>query len=343
MMGRAGESRQRTLEQERTALKPNLQFISQRAELLREIRSFFDHRGFLEVQPPCISRDCVVDAYIDPITIALDQFGLPLDDSLDDPTGERYLQTSPELAMKRMLAAGSPSIYSLGPVFRRGERGQWHNPEFTMLEWYQVGADLNQGVDLLGTLVSQVLGQEGYQRCTYRDLFRQSIGIDPIDGTLADLQAVVGALDANLCDRAAEDRDLLLDIILSERIQSSLGHQRPQLVTDYPLSQAALAKTSVDDPMCAARFELFASGVEIANGYDELLDPEVLLVRARENNRKRTAQSKRPLKIETSLVRAMRDGVPPSAGVALGVDRLLMVRVGAESIDQVIPLPFEIA
>ena len=320
-------------------MKPNIQFLAQRARLLRDLRVYFDERGFLEVQPPCLSRDCVVDAYIDPIEVPSAQMGCPAA-ALPD---ELYLQTSPELAMKRLLAAGSPSIYSIGPVFRAGERGRLHNPEFTMLEWYEVDTDVSSGVHFLGDLVARMLGQSRYDVCTYRDLFQEQLNIDPIDGSMSELRSIASTVDANLSNSVADDRDMLLDVILSHKIQPQLGHDRPQLVTDYPLSQAALARPSRTDEQCAARFELFAGGIEIANGYDELLDANVLVERANTSNRQRALAGRSELNVETSLTSAMRDGLPPCVGVALGVDRLLMRRVGAESIDQVIPIPIEIA
>ena len=320
-------------------MTPNLQFLTDRATLLRELRTYFDERGFLEVQPPCLSRDCVVDAYIDPITVSANRLGCP-DAELPN---EMYLQTSPELAMKRFLVAGAPSIYSIGPAFRAGEQGRVHNPEFTLLEWYQVGAAMTDGIGLLGSLVADILDRPGYDVCTYRELFRNTIGVDPVTGAISKLRDVAQQVDPNLSESVADDRDMLLDVILSHQIQPRLGHARPQIVTDYPLSQAALAKPSTEDSKCAARFELFAGGIEIANGYDELLDADVLVQRAIACNEKRATNRRIKLEVETSLVRAMRHGMPPCTGVALGVDRLLMVRVGADSIHQVIPLTIEIA
>ncbi len=212
-----------------------------------------------------------------------------------------------------------------------------------MLEWYEVAADMNQGVNLLGYLVSNVLQQSGFDVCTYRELFQNSIGLDPIDAEISELKNAASEVDVLLTASVADDRDSLLDMILSHKIQPRLGQTRPQIVTDYPLSQAALAKPSPSDPQCAARFELFASGIEIANGYDELLDANVLADRAMTNNVKRATNKRPTLEVENSLLRAMRQGLPPCAGVAVGVDRLLMVRVGAESIEQVIPMPIEIA
>ncbi|NNE01232.1 MAG: EF-P lysine aminoacylase GenX, partial [Pirellulaceae bacterium] len=283
-------------------MKPNIQFLAERAALLRELRAFFDARQFVEVQPPCLSRDCVVDPYIDPLQIQSDQFNLPAHRLPD----RFFLQTSPESAMKRMLAAGSPSIYSLGPVFRAGELGAMHNVEFTMLEWYDVGADMKSAVALLGDLAAQILSKPGCDVTTYRELFQQHVSLDPIESSVDDLIDRVGHLDAALTRSLGQDRDSMLDVLMSEVIQPHLGWQQPVIVTDYPLSQAALAKASATDPQCAARFELFASGVELANGYDELLDANVLVERAKTANQKRIASGRSPLPAETLLVTAMR-------------------------------------
>jgi lysyl-tRNA synthetase class 2 len=318
--------------------KPNISQIRQRAELLRQLRQFFDSRGFLEVQPPCLSRNCVVDAYIDPIEVSTDQFRLGI-----DLPGPFFLQTSPEAAMKRMLAAGAPSIYSLGPVFRAGERGEMHNLEFTMLEWYEVGGELDDGIRLLGELATEMLGHDSYDVCSYRKLFHESLGLDPIDADLETLRGQVGKIDAALAQAVDDDRDMLLDILLSQVIQPSLGLHHPLIVKDYPLSQAALARPSAEDPQCAARFELFAEGIEVANGYDELVDADVLLERATSANEKRSRAGRRPLPVESPLIGAMRSGLPPCAGVALGVDRLLMIRTGEKSIADVISFPIESA
>ena len=317
---------------------PNIDRIRERADLLRQLRQFFDGRGFLEVQPPCLSRDCVVDAYIDPIVVESAQFQLG-----SDLQTHYYLQPSPESAMKRMLAAGAPSIYSLGPVFRAGERGPWHNVEFTMLEWYELDRDIDEGIDLLGELAVAVLDREGFDVRTYRQIFVDSLGFDPLDVGLMDLQQSVAQLDADLSKSIAEDRDSLLDVLLSQIIQPTLGLKRPVIVKNYPLSQAALARQAVDDAECAARFELFVDGVEIANGYDELRDADVLLRRAQVSNQKRASSGRRRLSVETSLVEAMRIGLPPCNGVALGVDRLLMIRTGEKSMAKVMPFLVEFA
>lgn len=317
--------------------EPLIETIRQRAVLLRQLRQYFDSRGFLEVQPPCLSRDCVVDAYIDPIQVPSRQFALGR-----DLPATYYLQTSPEAAMKRMLAAGSHSIYSLGPVFRSGERGDLHNVEFTMLEWYQVNVDLGQGIQFLGELVSHILGGDGYDVISYRQLFRDYVDFDPVDADLGTIGRHVARIDPSMADSTG-DRDLWLDVLLSQRIVPTLGLDRPVIVKNYPLSQAALARQSPEDTQCAARFELFANGIELANGYDELRSPDVLIERARKCNQKRQSTGRQALAMPSTLVQAMREGLPPCVGVALGVDRLLMVRTGAASIADVIPFPIESA
>ena len=291
------------------------------------------------MQPPCLARDCVVDAYLDPIKVDSEQFR---SGDLALPT-KYFLQTSPESAMKRMLAAGAPSIYSIGPVFRAGEVGQMHNIEFTMLEWYDVGATMTEGVALVGELALRTSGCDRYDVRSYRNVVRDSTGLDPIDCPLSELVELAAEMDAALAGSIADDRDALLDLILSRQIQPTLGQSDPVIMIDYPLSQAALAKVSPNDPQCAARFELFIDGVEIANGYDELRDVNELVRRYRLNNDQRTKSGRAPLEIQTTLISAMRDGLPQCTGVALGVDRLLMLTSGAESIDQVIPFPISIA
>jgi len=311
---------------------PNLCRLRERAELLKNLRQFFDGRGFLEVQPPCLSRDCVIDPYIDPLRVASSEFQLSV-----ACEGEFFLQTSPEAAMKRMLAAGAPSIYSLGPVFRAGEQGQQHDLEFTMLEWYEVGSDVEQAIQLLGTLACSVLNAKNFEVRSYRQLFRDTCGMDPIEAPISSDLEYAKRIDESLADSLGEDRDGLLDLVLSHEIQPQLGIECPTIVRDYPLSQAALAKPSAEDSQCAARFELFVSGVELANGYDELRDPDVLLQRFRVCNDRRQKTGRRLLPVEMPLLEAMRAGLPQCAGVALGVDRLLSVQTGETAISSVMP------
>jgi lysyl-tRNA synthetase class 2 len=307
--------------------------------MLSELRAFFDARGFLEVQPPCLSGCTLVDPYIDPLELPACQLQLGM-----ELPEQFYLQTSPELAMKRMLAAGAPSIYSLGPVFRAGELGDLHNTEFTMLEWYDVGAKEPEGVSLLGQLATQLLQADVYDLVSYRQLFLDSLGFDPIDAELERVRAEVWKVDPALARSLDQDRDGLLDVLLSQCIQPQLGIGRPLIVRNYPLSQAALARVAEDDPMCASRFELFAAGVELANGYDELTDPVILTNRLRSSLTKRKVSGRKSIRVpDERLIRAISCDLPRCTGVALGVDRLLMVRTGRRSLRDVLPFPIDSA
>lgn len=315
------------------------EMVIARASLLREIRAFFDSRDFYEVQPPCLSRDCVVDAYIDSISIDARQMGLP---SL--PGCERFfLQSSPESAMKRMLIDGAPSIYSMGPVFRAGEAGQLHNVEFTMLEWYHRDRDVDEEIELVQTFICEMLDVRQCDTTTYADAFLTHLGVHPLDVSLDDLHALVANVDQSLADSIRTDRDAMLDVLISDSIQPKLGVDSPVVLRDYPATQAALARVLPSDERFAARFELYFQGIELANGYEELLDAEELVRRGHENNVRRQGCGLPELKVETSLVQAMRRGMPPCSGVALGLDRLLMLRMGETSLADVIPFPVDSA
>ncbi|MDA8745392.1 EF-P lysine aminoacylase EpmA [Rubripirellula amarantea] len=321
---------------------PDMSHLRPRAELLRILRHFLDHRGFIEVQPPCLMSECIADPFIDPITIPANQIATASSRRVQ----QYYLQTSPELAMKRMLGRGSGSIYSLGPVFRGGEAGGQHNVEFTMLEWYEVGANLAGGVDTLRELAKEIFDAKECDVLNYREAFQLHLSLDPLDCPIEQLQSLVDRIDSSLVAKLGQDRDALLDVLLSERVQPHLGKQRPVVLKNYPLTQAALAKPSDDDPQCAARFELFCRGIEIANGYDELLDDSILLERCEKVNQQRIADGRSSLPLPKNLLQAMRDGLPPSAGVAMGVDRVMLVRSAIRDgvvpdISAVIPITIE--
>jgi lysyl-tRNA synthetase class 2 len=314
--------------------RPLAPMIKARAELLRATRAFFDQRGFFEVQTPCLSADCVIDTYIDPITVAGAELQLPSGVARD----RYFLQSSPESAMKRMLVAGAPSIYSIGPVFRAGESAALHNIEFTMLEWYHLDAGFDEEISLVKSFACERLGSDACDVITYRHAFEQYLGLHPLDEPIQRLAERVEGLDRDLAKQLAGDRDGLLDVLLCEHIQPHLGTERPMVLRDYPATQAALARVLEDDPRFAARFELYYRGIELANGYDELLDADELVRRARENNEKRLRVGRASLPVETHLTRAMREGMPKCSGVALGLDRLFMLMTGATTLDQVMPL-----
>ncbi len=314
------------------------QMVTSRAQLLREVRTFFDQRAFCEVQPPCLSQEQVVDAYIDPVVVPGQALLLPAGEA-----AQRYfLQTSPEFAMKRMLGQGSGSIYAIVPAFRAGERSPRHNIEFTMLEWYDVGGSMHDVINQTIDLVAGVLAADRPTVLSYRQLFQQYLAFDPIDEPLATLVQHVADVDRQLADSIATDRDAMLDVLLTQRIEPAVG-DASLLIRNYPVTQAALARRSDEDPATAERFEWMIGGLEIANGYGELMDADELLKRNRENNAKRLASGRQALPVDGRLLTAMRTGLPVCSGVALGFDRLLMLRLGVSDIADVIPLPIEVA
>lgn len=317
-----------------TASWPNLRL---RAALLRRVRSFFDSRGFLEVETPILSADVVVDRHLDPFCTTL------CDDPRRPEVGRRlWLQTSPEFHMKRMLAAGAPAIYQVARVFRNAERGAWHNPEFTMVEWYRPGDDLQAGMQLLSELSEELLARGPAERISYARAFVQHVGIDPHAATGERLAAHAAHLGiAAPASLSIEDRDAWLDLLLVERVQPHLGRRAPAILYDYPASQAALARVRDTEPPVAERFELYVDGIELANGYHELLDPRVLRDRNRRSNELRALDGKPPLPEESRLLIAMQSGLPSCSGVALGFDRLAMIAAGARSIDEVLAFPIE--
>ncbi len=308
-----------------------------RAQLLERVREFFRRHDFLEVETPILSADTVVDRHLDPFSVALD------DEPAGSGAGRRlWLQTSPEFCMKRLLAAGGQAIYQITRAFRQGEFGPLHNPEFTMVEWYRVGDGMAEGIGLLSDLCEALLARGPAERISYRQAFEHHAGVDP---HTADTQALAEAAEKHGVDVPAslgeDDRDGWLDLLLAERVGPGLGHQRPVIVYDYPASQAALARVRPGDPPLAERFELFVSGIELANGYHELVDAAHLRRRSEANNAVRQTDGKSALPEQSRLLAAMEAGLPDCTGAALGFDRVVMLAAGAKSLDEVMAFPFD--
>jgi len=306
-----------------------------RAELLRRLREFFDRQGFLEVDTPILSADTVVDRHLDPFMTEIPQ-------PCGRPPRQLWLQTSPEFAMKRLLAAGGEAIYQVAHVFRLGEQGLLHNPEFTLVEWYRTGDGMDEGMQLTSDLCEALLGRGPAERISYREAFQKHVGIDPhsADGGVLVAAAKAGGIvpPASL---AEDDRDTWLELLLTERVQPHLGQQRPTLLYDYPAGQAALARIREEEPPVAERFELFVAGIELANGYHELLDAAELRRRNARVNAQRLADGKDPLPEQSRLLAAMEAGLPNGVGVALGFDRLVMLAAGATSVREVMAFPLD--
>ena len=250
------------------------------AELLRLVRRFFDERGFLEVETPLLSHDSVVDRHLDPLAVRL----------FDDPRAAEqgplmWLQTSPELGMKRLLSSGATAIYQITRAFRGGEVGPLHNPEFTMVEWYRVGDGLPAGMQLLDELAQVTLSRGPAEQLSYATAFERCLGIDPHRCSVQ--QLVQTAIRLGFHPPSSwdmEDRDAWLDWLLVTHVEPTLGLGRPTILFDYPASQAALARVCEQPFPVAERFELYVDGVELANGYHELTDPQVLQRRTQEAN-----------------------------------------------------------
>jgi lysyl-tRNA synthetase class 2 len=328
---------------DRTVWKPtcSIEMLQLRSRLLAAVRVFFTDRGYLEVETPLLSHDIVVDAHLEPFTIRQGAGDVPL-----------YLQTSPEAGMKRLLAAGSGSIFQITRSFRRGERGSRHNPEFTMVEWYGLGTTYHQQMqftqELIGAVVAAADSTEAtagwsqpFEILTYDEAFRRSMGCSVLDLDDIGLLELSVAADVLNYSSSPINRDDLLNLILSERVEPTLGLERPQFVCDYPISQAALAEQNAHDSRTACRFELYDRGLELCNGYQELTDPKELQRRDVIQNETRDDHGAEQLPGAPRMMAAMTAGLPQCSGVALGFDRLVMAIMQAESIDQVIPFPIE--
>lgn len=308
-----------------------LEMLRRRSFLIQKVRDFFEERGFLEVETPILSADTVVDRNLDPMSLT--------------EAGRRYfLQTSPEFAMKRLVASWSVPIFQICKVFRRDECGQIHNPEFTMLEFYRPGDDLERGMRLLDDLQAEILGRGPASRMTYCEAFQRFLGLDPLTTSVSEMAQVARrekmVIPEGFDFSPSANRDDWLDFLLGERIQSELGVDAPLILYDYPASQAALAVARGD---VAERFELYVDGVELANGYHELCDPAELRRRNAETNALRAADGKETLPEESRLLAAMDHGLPNCAGTAVGLDRLIMLALGASSLEEVLAFPFRVA
>ena len=297
--------------------------LRQRSRVFSELRNFFQQRQVMEVDVPSLSRATVTDHNIDSIQARNAEVAA-------------YLQTSPEYFMKRLLASGSGDIYSLGKAFRSAESGRRHNPEFTMLEWYRLGWDEHQLMDEVVELIATLVPDIAVRRCSYADVFIQHLQIDPHLTGLVDLQrlAVSAGSEAWAEESRANCLDLLFSVLIEPHLEDGLV-----LVYDYPACQAALAKCAEDSQgrRISRRFEAFLNRVELANGYCELTDATEQAARFAEDQCLRQQSGKAAVVADQHLLAAMEAGLPECAGVALGVDRLMMQLQGADSIEQVMP------
>lgn len=324
-----------------------------RARLLDAVRGFFSARGVLEVETPLLAAAAVTDPHLHSLATTLGK-------SSGAAGRTFYLQTSPEFAMKRLLAAGSGPIYQLARAFRDGESGRRHNPEFTLLEWYRPGFDHHRLMDEVEELVAEVLaaapeGPHGgvlprpAARLTYREAFRRHAGVDPFADPPDRLAAAGRETATGPVPDLGDDRDAWLDLLMVGAVEPGLGPSpdspspRAVFVHDFPPSQAALARVrdpgAGGGPAVAERFELFVDGVELANGFHELTDGAEQRRRFERDLAVRRERGLPEPPVDEPLLAALEAGLPPCAGVALGFDRLVMLAAGATSIQQVLAFP----
>lgn len=303
--------------------------LKRRANILSQIRAFFAARDVMEVETPSLSQASVTDPHLETFHTEFVgpaySKGLPL-----------FLQTSPEYAMKRLLAAGSGAIFQLSKAFRNEESGRHHNPEFTMLEWYRPGFDEFQLMAELDELLQTVLACPQAESLSYQQAFIEYLGFDPLSATLAELKQQATQYGYADIAAAEENPDTLLQLLFCMEIEPKIGQQAPCFVYHFPASQAALAQLNTADPRVAGRFELYYRNMELANGFHELTDAKEQRQRFEQDNALRQQMGLAPVTIDERLLAALEAGLPSCSGVALGVDRLLMLALNKPTISEVI-------
>lgn len=306
--------------------------LKQRAQIIASVRQFFSQRDVWEADTPALSQATVTDIHLHTFSTQFVGPGFANGQTL-------YCMTSPEFHMKRLLAAGSGCIYQINKAFRNEESGRFHNPEFTMLEWYRVGFDHHALMDEMSELLQRILPITECDKTTYQQAFIAQLSLCPLESNIEQLQQKVAELGMADLAHSESDRDTLLQILFSVGVEPNIGQQVPVMVYDFPASQAALAKINDSDPRVADRFEVYFKGVELANGFHELQNADEQLRRFEQDNQKRQSMGLPQQPIDHHLIAALQAGLPHCAGVALGVDRLVMLATQATHIDEVLAFP----
>jgi len=312
----------------------SLENLRARAEMLATIRQYFAEQNVLEVDTPSLSSAANTDLNIDSISA---HYHGPL-----APVDLLYLHTSPEFPMKRLLASGCGAIYQICKVYRDDECGRYHNPEFSLLEWYRPSFDQHALMAEVDALVSLVLGvsDTSLRKLTYQQAFVEAVSFDPLSSDNATFEHCAQQHAMNVVGMDGATHDEWLDLLMDQVVIPALGKGRI-FIYDYPASQASLARLDPDDNRFAQRFELYIDGIELVNGFHELTDAAQQQQRFEKDNTKRQYASKPIMPIDENFIEALKVGLPDCAGVALGLDRLLMLKVGASDIKQVLAFPFE--
>jgi lysyl-tRNA synthetase class 2 len=300
-----------------------------RAERLRIVRRFFELRGVLEVETPLLCRAGVTDLQLASLAVETPD------------AGRRWLQTSPEYAIKRLLAAGVGACYQITRGFRAGEAGRLHNPEFSLLEWYRPGFDQYALMREVAELCGEVMAPRPVQFVSYRDAFLETLALDPLRVDSGRLREVAMARLGPADWIADAERDELLDALAGGVICPALGHGNFTFLTGFPADQAALARRDPANPEVAERFELFIDGVEIANGFHELADAVEQRQRFEDDRAQRARRGLPPMDVDERLLAALGAGLPDASGVALGLDRLMMIALGKDDLDSVMAFSWD--
>lgn len=304
--------------------------LKARAELLKTIRQFFYKRDVLEVETPLLSNGTVTDVHLDAFTTEFPHHH-------SGKTKALYLQTSPEFAMKRLLCAGSGSIFQICKSFRNEAAGRFHNPEFTMLEWYRVGFDDQDLIAEVDRLMQETLAVEPAIKMTYQQAFITYLKFDPLSASFDEIKQLVLTHSKDDWLVNEDDSDVLLQWLFSMYIEPKLGTDTtPCFIYDFPSSQASLAKVNETDPRVAHRFELYFRGIELANGFYELQNAQEQEQRFIKDNEQRTSLGLVSKPIDELFLASLKQGLPDCAGVALGVDRLFMLQQKLSHIEQAI-------
>ncbi len=304
-----------------------------KASILNQIRQFFFKRNVVEVETPLLGSSTVTDVHLEAFETLFNYFPSSSVDFADS----LYLQTSPEFCMKRLLASGYESIYQICKAFRHEGKGRIHNPEFTILEWYRVGFDQRDLIEEVSCLLKDVLNCSEPKIISYQDLFTKHLNIDPLETSIEELKNIIDINGIN-DDWIIEEKniDILLQFVLSELIEPNIGHDEPVFIYNFPISQASLAKQNIDDSRVADRFECYFKGIELVNGFCELTDHIEQQDRFNKDNLERKQIGRKEKQIDTRFINALKSGIPSCSGVALGIDRLLMLALNKEQIDEVI-------
>jgi lysyl-tRNA synthetase class 2 len=313
----------------------NYETAIKRAEIIQKARNFFKARNVLEVETPILSHGSPADCHLDVFSTGYHPAGA----QKPGRSEAVFLRTSPEFHMKRLLASGYSDIFQIGKVFRNGERGRLHNPEFTMLEWYRTGMGMSGLIDEAAVLVTEVLGRKRIVKKTYAQVFKEATNIDPL---AANLKEVAGYCESR--GKALFSGATLTDalqFVMAEFVEPALPADALVFVHHYPADQAVLAMLEPDDKRVARRFEAYCGGMELVNGFEELVDWKENERRQAEENLRRRSLGKPGLPLDTLFMDALKKGLPPCSGAALGLDRLVMLALGKQSIDDVLTFPWE--